>query len=232
LDLSRFVNIILSDSKIIDNLPINLETLILTCKYDSKLYNLPNKIKRLDIINLYDLETLNFLPNSLEELTIGLVSSNYDLDKSSGYFSNLPSTLKKLVIDGNTYNHIDVYDYKLDLSNLPAGITWLEIKNTLIDFPIFDILPNNLTTLIISSCFTNLVNWNVLDNLPNSLKNLFIKINKSLYCLNSNVKINLNNLPNSLSQIIVYNNFILDIYYPNVTSLILNLTHKDTKLPR
>jgi len=231
LDLSRFVNIVLGNNQVLDNLPTKLDTLILTCKYYSKLSNLPAQLTRLDITNLSDLETLKFLPNSLTELSVGLFRSEYDLSKSDEYFSSLSPKLKKLVINGNIYSQTDTFDYKLNLTNLPNSLAWLEIKNLLIDFPIFDCMPNSVDTLIISGCCTNLVNWNILENLPNNLDRLFIRLNKSSYCLNLNIRIDLNNLPNSLTKLIVSNNFVLDVYYPNITTLILNFDYKDNKLP-
>jgi hypothetical protein len=114
------------DKDLINNLPDELEELVLGFKFNLKLSNLPNKLKKLTIHNGSNL--LDELPNSLEELVInGMCELN-----------NLPNSIKKIKILS--------FFYDKELNNLPNSLEYLELPNCY-RLQIKNI-PSNLKTLV------------------------------------------------------------------------------------
>lgn len=200
IDICRDRDILLNNNQALDLLPDNVQVLKLHCVYNSELQNIPKGLKKLYISNLYSLDNLRNLPETLEELEINFSARIHENDIDS-YFSNLPTNLKKLKINSNlTYN---LKQAKLNLNNLPNSLLELSLTTYLFD-GIFDNLPNSITGLYIINCDIE-SNLNAFNNLPRNLKYLQISINKKK---NDSDKKNISfyNLPNCLERIIIGTN--------------------------
>lgn len=156
----------------IDNLPNNLEELsIIGC--DKRLDCLPLSLKKLYIEYEYFNNSLDFLPDSLEELTLRRFKSfTYSID-------NLPRNLKKMEI-----KHISK---KFNIQFLPSGIEDLTLSGDYLDY--INDFPLSLKRLAINQ-FTECE----LTYLPPNLEGL---------SLSGNINPNFTHLPPSLINVII-----------------------------
>lgn len=189
----------------LDNLPNGLEILVFseTTYFNSPINNLPNGLKKLVIQSIEFSQSVDMLPESLEELTL-----NHTYSQS---INSLPKNLKKLSIlstkliinklpENLKYLQIDICGYEKNIDFLPEGLKILNIKcrnikqlkninfpqiNNLIieirdskkykDDIIIDNLPNSLVTFQIITTKDNFI-INPMPELINTLKIYGVKI--------------------------------------------------------
>ncbi len=172
-------NITISSNIPLDNLPDTIENLIIK-NNTHELNNLPYKLKKLKLDFGFINKQLDFLPENLESLSIGLkLNFNNSIE-------NLPRNLKNLKIINFSQNsqikinippnlknlNYSAYYLNFDLNELPDSIEVLQInilKSGLYETGICEKInnfPSNLKLLIL-----NEYNYD-LDNLPESLEYL------------------------------------------------------------
>lgn len=116
-------NIYLFNNNLIDQIPDNVRSLILSKTFDKSIDNLPSTIEKLQINGKFN-QKINKLPSNLIHLQLTGKFDNYIInfpnhleylkfgDIYSKELSNLPVSLKSLTIGLN-------YEYKLNLEKLP-----------------------------------------------------------------------------------------------------------------
>ncbi len=177
---------------------------------------LPKTLKKIHNTTRINQETLNNLPENLEEITLNFfVGDNFTLPNSvkkilfnpnidgfnSGTIINFPLNLKKLVLPSNFNKPIDLLS---NCHNLES-ITFSGVFNQTID-----VLPPNVKTIIFKGCDFN----NPINNLPKGLEQLVFSdglFNQNIDNLPENIKfLELNsikfnkpiqNLPNGLTNL-------------------------------
>ncbi len=217
LDTVRYQNVVISNNKALDLLPEKIESINLTCCYNSELKNLPVNLKKLKIWNLADPSTLVNLPQNLIYLDVTFKNSLFNLDKTMNYFSNLPFGIKHLCITSDCF-HLDEITTCINLSYLPDSLEYLELCNLYLDSHTLDNLPIGLETLKIINCvsaFTlesGVKVINITNNLPRMLKYLHVYIVTNIH----KKKILLSNLPDTLESLHICPDYELDKSYSNL----------------
>ena len=168
----------------------------------------PKKLKSLRI-NSHIFEYYNSLPNSLETLTIFSIDKQKIMPK---YISNLPLSLKNLLIMNTIYQFNIIY---------PEGLQHLDI--TLTNLEQLYNLPNSLNTLIINLSYFNVKDIShpddykhfeaLVNNLPDNITHLSItdiplfgylyNYRNNYISLTSNI--NITKLPNKLEYLFIKN---------------------------
>ncbi len=185
----------------IDNLPDNINYLILNDSFNTEINKLPKSLKYLELGNNFD-NNINSYPDGIEHLVFGK-------EDMRGIFSNLkilPNSLKTLEIYSCKFNK-KIDSLPSNLENLVIG----KIFNQPVDY-----LPGSLEILILGTNFQY-----PLDNLPSKLKKLV---------LNSiHYKENLNNLPESLLHLEIREKItsVIERFPPKLECLILNIHQKN-----
>ncbi|AZL89650.1 F-box and FNIP repeat-containing protein [Megavirus baoshan] len=135
-----------------DNLPDNLETLIVDLQFDQSIQDaLPLTLKNLELHNVTDIS--NCLPNGLEKLVINHHNLNGDICK------HLPTGLKSLTINSNSYVEIS--------GNLPVNIEYLNLR--LLQSQLRDnIIPPNVKYLVLDGPY----NESIIKYIPSSVVKL------------------------------------------------------------
>ncbi|KAN0026830.1 hypothetical protein ACTFIV_007821 [Dictyostelium citrinum] len=112
------------------------------------------------------------------------------------FYSPLPLTLKRLIIDSPNFQ-------SFKSNQLPLSISFLEFGNKYnIDITKSGILPNNIKVLKIINKFINISS----NALPNSIITLIVNYKSDLYLLNKTLKSSSKSLLSSLKRLVIYNN--------------------------
>lgn len=174
--------------------------------------NLEPGIKKLEIISLNKITSLNYLPESVEELYISCPEViSYD---------DLPNNLKKLIIHQ--------INEKATLNNLPSGLKELDISNSKKE-DLNDCWPIGIEVL---KCTSNSINE--IKNLPNNLiylnlsSNGIIKLenlpkNLIYFKCDNNLVEKIENIPENLEYLNLENNKITVLEGLNDKLVYLNL---------
>ena len=189
------------DQNIFNNLPCKLKTLSTNQYFDNTLNNLPNTLENLAITcSMTNIELLNYLPSSLKKLIVKisqqLMNTNSENTNSKLNFDSLPSTLECLIILGFYDGELNCLPQKLKILHLPS-----EFKNEIIN------IPEKLEELKIP------IDYNFLENFKycNELKKIFIGFsNKSHYNFQSHF--DLTKIPKSIEEIVFGDDFNQTLY--------------------
>ncbi|KAN0025426.1 hypothetical protein ACTFIU_003687 [Dictyostelium citrinum] len=163
---------------------------------------LPKSLEILEISDDIEIEdgTLLSINNTLHTFKV-VYEKRLTQDYNSksiykNFYSPLPLTLKRLIIDSPNF-------HSFKPNQLPLSITFLEFGNKYNnDITKSGILPNNIKILKIINKLINISS----NALPNSIKTLIVNYKSDLYLLNKTLKSSSPSLLSSLKRLIIYNN--------------------------